>query len=88
MYDNEFETKENKMLTKDWTTTLQFTSFVFWSTAIVQYTATGENKASFEPFLLYYVNHVLLMQTSIFQKRKEVFIWQGQLQPHIHLYKW
>ena len=28
MYDNEFETKENNILTKDWTTTLQFTSLI------------------------------------------------------------
>ena len=43
----------------------------FFGSQIAHFTVTGENKAGLDlgliqPFLLYYVNHVVLMPTSIF----------------------
>ena len=61
---------------------------------IGHFTVTGGNKTEvdivlIQPFLLYYVNHVFLIQTGIFKhnfhkKRKEVCIKTGQPQAHIH----
>ena len=59
--------------------------------SVIHFKVTGANVAGFDlvlmqPFLLYYVNSVILMLTSIFstdfhKKRKEV---KGQPQPHVH----
>ena len=61
---------------------------------IVHFTVTGGNEAGvdlvlIQPFLLCYVNHFVLMLTSIFKhnfhkKRKKFVSKQGQPQPHIH----
>ena len=60
---------------------------------IVHFTVTAENEARvdlvlIQPFLLYYVNHVALMLTSIFKhnfhkKRKRFVSKQDQLKPHV-----
>jgi len=60
---------------------------------IVHFTATAENEAGvdlvlIQPFLLYYVNHVVLMLSSIFKhnfhkKRKRFVSKQDQLKPHV-----
>ena len=59
------------------------------------FTVAGENEAGvdlvlIQPFLLYYVNHVFLMLTSIFfskiyiRKGSRLLSKQGQPQPHVH----
>ena len=51
----------------------------------------GVDLALMQPFLLYYVNHVVLMLTSIFffciisiRKGKRFVSKEGQPQPHVH----
>ena len=62
---------------------------------MVHFTVTAENEAGvdlvlIQPFLLYYVNHVVLMPTSIFKhnfhkKRKRFVSKQDQLiKHHVH----
>ena len=59
------------------------------------FTVTGGKEAGvdvvlIQPFLLYYVNHVFLIQTGIFlsiisiRKGKRFVSKQGQPQPHVH----
>ena len=61
---------------------------------MVHFTVTAENEAGvdlvlIQPFLLYYVNHVVLMPTSIFKHnfprtRKRFVSKQDQLKHHVH----
>ena len=61
---------------------------------MAQFTVTGANEAGvdlvlIQPFLLYYVNHVVVMLTFFFnkisiRKRKRFVSKQGQPQPHVH----
>ena len=61
---------------------------------MVHFTVMAENEAGvdlvlIQPFLLYYVNHVVLMPTSIFKhnfnrKRKRFVSKQDQLKHHVH----
>ena len=61
---------------------------------MAHFTVTGANEAGvdlvlIQPFLLYYVNHVVVMLTFFFskisiRKRKRFVSKQGQPQPHVH----
>ena len=61
---------------------------------MAHFTGTGANEAGvdlvlIQPFLLYYVNHVVVMLTFFFskisiRKRKRFVLKQGQPQPHVH----
>ena len=61
---------------------------------LAHFTVTGANEAGvdlvlIQPFLLYYVNHVVVMLTFFFskisiRKRKRLVSKQGQPQSHVH----